>query len=115
MNWQPSPNINGNITARNNRFMSSVVLRYLRQSRSTGKYSARVNLETGFSDSGRSLPLMKITISTGTRVIASNEGKRPASVFCQATCGNRRPPDPPQTHPDSNSPTLTLTQHNTHH
>src|SRR5580704_6762671 len=91
MNWLPSLNINGNVTTRNSRFSRSVVLRYLRHKRKTGRYRARVNRDTGFSDSGLSLPLINITISTGTNVIASTDEKPTASVFVQANGRNRRP------------------------
>jgi len=37
MNWLPSLNINGNVTVRNTKFRRSVVFRYLRQSRRTGR------------------------------------------------------------------------------
>src|SRR5438270_483760 len=91
MNWLPSLNINGKVTTKKNKFTSSVVLRYLRHSLSTGKYNAWVNRETGFLDSGRSFPLMNMTIKTGTRVIASRDENPTASVFVQANGRNIRP------------------------
>src|SRR5947208_13419266 len=91
INWLPILNINGNVTARNNRFRARVVLRYFRHKRRTGRYKACVNRETGFSDSGLSLPLTKMTISTGTSVIASNEEKPTATVLVQASGLNIRP------------------------
>src|SRR5438105_8781192 len=47
----------------------SVVLRYFKQSRRIGRYKACVNRETGFSDSGLSLPRTNIVIRIGTSVI----------------------------------------------
>src|SRR5579864_1479885 len=91
MNWLPSRNMSGKVTARNNRLINNVVFRYLRHSFSTGGYSVCVKRETGFSDSGRSLPLMNITINTGTSVIASSDENPTASVFVQASGRNMRP------------------------
>src|ERR1700721_826952 len=84
MNWLPILNINGKVIAKKMRFRSSVVFRYFRQSRSTGRYKACVMREIGFSDSGLSLPFMNMTISTGTRVIARTDEKPTARVFVQA-------------------------------
>src|SRR5438132_13589631 len=47
MNWLPSRNINGKVRTRKIRFINRVVLRNLRHKRRTGRYSARVNRETG--------------------------------------------------------------------
>src|SRR5713101_7634103 len=91
MNWLPSLNINGNVTIRNTRFRSSVVFRYFKQRRSTGRYKACVIREMGFSDSGRNLPFMNMTISTGTSVMAKTEEKPTASVFVHANGLNIRP------------------------
>ena len=79
------------MSARNARFRSSVVFRYFKQSRRTGRYNACVIREIGFSDSGRSLPFMNMTISTGTSVMASREEKPTASVFVHASGLNIRP------------------------
>src|SRR5579859_1814617 len=91
MNWLPSRNISGKVTTRNSRFIRRVVFRYLRHNFSTGRYRAWVKRETGFSDSGRSLPLMNITINTGTSVIASSDENPTARVFVHASGRNMRP------------------------
>src|SRR5712672_1223446 len=91
MNWLPSRNARGNVNARKNKFSRRVVLRYLRQRRRTGRYKACVNRETGFCDSGRSFPLIKMTIRTGTNVTAKSEEKPTARVFVHASGRNIRP------------------------
>src|SRR5258708_23765512 len=91
MNWLPSLQARGDVTARKSRFSSKVVFRYFRQRRRMGRYKACVNRETGFCDSGRSFPLIKITIRTGTKVIAKRDEKPTASVFVQASGRNMRP------------------------
>src|SRR5579863_3610380 len=91
MNWLPSRNTRGNVTARKSKFNSKVVLRYFRQRRRTGRYKACVNREIGFCDSGCSFPLIKTTIRTGTNVIARRDEKPTASVFVQASGRNMRP------------------------
>src|SRR5438477_9435095 len=47
--------------------------------------------DTGFCDSGRSLPLINITINTGTSVMANNDENPTASVFVHASGRNMRP------------------------
>src|SRR5258707_4471216 len=91
MNWLPNLNISGNVTTRKSRFSKSVVLRYFKQRRRMGRYRACVKREIGFADSGLSLPLMKITINTGTSVIASNDENPTAKVLVQASGLNIRP------------------------
>ena len=91
MNWLPIFSDRGNTSTRKSRFSASVVLRYRRQSRRIGRYRACVNLETGFRDSGRSLPLMSMSISIGTSVIARRDEKPTASVLVQASGRNMRP------------------------
>src|SRR5258707_14261474 len=91
MNWLPRRNIKGKVTSRNKRFSRSVVFRYFKQSRRIGRYKACVKRETGFSDSGLSLPRMNVAIKIGTRVIASNDENATAMVLVHASGRNIRP------------------------
>src|SRR6185312_3325941 len=91
MNWLPSFRDSGNTSTRKRRFKANVVLRYRRHTRRIGRYRAWVNLETGFRDSGRSLPLISNSISVGTSVIARREEKPTARVLVQASGLNIRP------------------------
>src|SRR6516165_6392256 len=91
MNWLPTRKARGNVTTRNKRFSKSVVLRYRRQARSTGRYRACVQREKGLVDSGRSCPRMKISMRTGTRVTARIEENATAKVFVHARGRNIRP------------------------
>src|SRR5215467_3819628 len=91
MNWLPNFHASGKVIARKSRLTSSVVLRYRRHSRNTGKYSAFVAVAKGLRDSGCSFPLMNRTIRTGTRVIANNDEKDTDNVFVQASGRNILP------------------------
>src|SRR5437763_14219348 len=84
MNWLPRRNISGKVTSRNNRLSKSVVLRYFKQSRRIGRYKACVNRETGFSDSGLSLPRTNIVSRIGTSVIARRDENATATVLVHA-------------------------------
>jgi hypothetical protein len=87
-------NTRGNVTTRNSRFTSNVVLRYLRQRRRTGRCNACVHRETVFCDSGHSFPFMNMTIKTGTNVIAKTEAKPTARILVQARDGRCGLPAP---------------------
>src|SRR6266568_5856095 len=91
INWLPILSAKGSVTTRKIRLSSNVVLRNRRQSRRTGRYRACVTRDSGFCDSGRRRPRIKRTISTGTRVMASNDEKPTANVFVQASGRNIRP------------------------
>src|SRR5713226_10303931 len=91
MNWLPMRHASGTVTTRKMRLRSNVVFRYRRQNRRTGKYKACVHREKGFSDSGLKWPRMKITIKTGTSVMARIEEKATERVFVHARGRNMRP------------------------
>src|SRR6202158_2315674 len=91
MNWLPMRHAGGIVTAKKMRLRSSVVLRYRRQNLRTGRYKACVHREKGFSDSGLRWPQMKITIRTGTSVMARIEENATERVFVQASGRNIRP------------------------
>src|SRR3989441_13370184 len=81
----------GTVTAKKMRLRSSVVLRYRRHKRRTGKYKACVHPENGFLDSGRRRPRMKMTIRTGTSVMARIEENATERVLVHASGRNMRP------------------------
>src|SRR6266571_740462 len=81
MNWLPMRHASGSVTTRKIRLRRSVVFRWRRQKRRTGKYKACVHRENGFSDSGRRWPRMKITIRTGTSVMVRIEENATESFF----------------------------------
>src|SRR6266849_10841413 len=91
INWLPILSASGRVTTKKIRLSSNVVLRNRKQSRRTGRYRACVTRESGFRDSGRSLPRMKRTISRGTSVMASKDEKPTANVFVQASGRNILP------------------------
>src|SRR5579862_2312470 len=87
----------GKVTNRKMRLSRSVVFRQRKQKRRTGRYNACVQREKGFADSGRRWPLIKMTIRTGTNVMARMDEKATESVFVQArgrnilpSCASRR-------------------------
>src|SRR5690242_21656732 len=91
MNWLPMCHASGTVTTRKIRLRSSVVFLYRRQNRRTGRYKAWVHRENGFADSGRRWPRMKITIKTGTSVMARIEENATERVLVQARGRNMRP------------------------
>src|SRR6266567_3490188 len=91
MNWLPMRHASGTVTTRKMRLISNVVFRYRRQNRRTGRYKACVHREKGFSDSGRRWPRMKITIRTGTSVMARIDENATERVFVHARGRNMRP------------------------
>src|ERR1700674_834134 len=91
MNWLPMRHASGIVTAKKRRLRSSRVLRYRRQNLRTGRYKACVHREKGFSDSGLRWPRMKITIRTGTSVMARIEEKATERVLVHARGRNMRP------------------------
>src|SRR5690242_5322295 len=91
MNWLPMCQASGNVTTKKIRLSSSVVFRKRRQKRRTGKYKAWVHREKGFSDSGLKCPHMKITIRTGTSVMARIEENATERVLVHARGRNMRP------------------------
>jgi len=56
--------------------------------RRTGRYNACAPSEFGFAIQGVVFPLIKITIRSGTNVIAKRERKTPASRLVQASGRN---------------------------
>src|ERR1019366_1475564 len=90
MNWLPSLNATGNVATRKIRLIAIVSFRYFRQKRRIGRYMACVTREIGFALSGLSRPRIRITISTGTSVIARIEEEPTARVFVQARGRNIR-------------------------
>src|SRR4030095_3023574 len=91
MSWLPIRHASGIVIAKKTRLSSSVVFRYRRQNLRTGRYNACVHREKGFSDSGRKWPRMKITIKTGTSVMARIEENATERVFVHASGRNMRP------------------------
>src|SRR5450759_2946333 len=91
MNWLPIRHASGTVTTRKMRLRISVGFRYRRQNRRTGRYKAWVHRETGFSDSGLRWPRMKITIRTGTSVMARIEENATERVLVHARGRNMRP------------------------
>src|SRR5437660_4027051 len=112
MNWLPNFHANGKVSARNSRLSSSVVVLWRRQNLKTGRYAAFVAEAAGFFDSGCSLPLINMTINTGTRVIASNEENATANVFVQPSGLNMRPSCASSRKTERNDPTMITRQKN---
>src|ERR1019366_2528766 len=91
MNGLPMRHASGIVTTKKIRLRTSVVFRYRRQKRRTGKYKACVQRENGFADSDLRWPRMKITIRTGTSVMARIEENATERVLVHARGRNMRP------------------------
>src|SRR5437870_9402050 len=81
INWLPTRQNNGIVTARKSTFTRMVNLRWRSAKRKTGRYRRCDNRAAGFADSGRRRPRMNRGIRAGTSVIASKDENATERVF----------------------------------